>query len=429
MNRFLKISISAFLVVNILSSVRGLFQIHYLSKILTVLFIAVIGYEFFKGRVKPEPKQLRFLLLLLLFPAWALITSFWSIRPDITALASINYLVMVLVFFGLGFLWMKYNSNENFLILFLPANIVVLAIALFSIITNIPADSWSGGHGRGLMSFWGWQNSLAMAALFTLPGVFSLVNSEQTLRQAQGDKANRDQQSHWWSLGHSLFNDKRQLLFFLLLSLNFFLIMLTYSRAAMLAVFVGVVCYLVLNKNYKILASGFLLIAIITLLAVTVKPINTNVYKVLAKHDMPIFTTREILWGPSLEAAKNNFLFGTGYTMTDQTVKGITSRLEVTTGLYAREKGNSYLALIEETGIVGFTFFMIPIFYLFIYLCKGRNSNIILLNCLIVALLFHALFEAWFYGSGTFFRFFLLLVIFSFIKLISINKIKNVSSA
>lgn len=408
--------------VNILSSVRGLFEIHIISKILTVLFIVIIAYEFFKGRVKPEPKHLLFLALLLLFPLWALITSFWSIRPDITALASINYLVMVVVFFGLGYLWMKYNSNENFLSLFLPANNIVLGIALFSIVTGLPADAWSGGHGRGLMSFWGWQNSLAMAVLFTLPGVFSLSAE----RKAQSDKrravsaegiGQRKEISHWWSLGHSIVEDKKGFLFFLLLTFNFILITLTYSRAAMLAVFIGGVCYLVLNKNYKTLASGLSLLAIFALLAITVKPINTTVYKLLAKHDMPIFATRQILWEPSWEAAKNNFLVGTGYTMTDQTVaphSGTGSGIDLKTGLLNREKGNSYLALIEETGIIGLTFFIIPILYLLPYLYKRNDAYTKLLICLIAALLFQALFEAWFYGSGTFFRLFLLLVVFSY---------------
>lgn len=397
MGRLLKLLISAFLLVNILSSVRGLSQIHILSKILTVLFIALIAFEFYKGRIKLEKKYLQFLILLLLFPVWALITSLWSIRPDISALASVNYIVMVIVFFGLGYLWKTYKSNENFLALFLPANLMVLTLAFISIITGIPEDSWSGGHGRGLMSFFGHQNSLAMAVLLTMPGLFSLVIGEQRSVNSKGHI--------------------KMYFFWLLITANCLLITLTYSRAAMMALFVGAVIYLFLNKKFKVLKLGFAVIAVFTLLAVTVKPLNTTVYKLLAKHDMSVFATRQILWGPSWEAAKNNFVSGAGYTMTDQSVKilpGTGSGFNKTTGLFYREKGNSYLALIEETGIIGLIFFVIPIIYLLMQFNKSNNANTKIFLSLIIAFLFQALFEEWFYGSGWGFRLFLLFIIFSY---------------
>jgi len=47
------------------------------------------------------------------------------------------------------------------------------AALLISIITNIPTDTWTGGHGKGFIGFFGHQNLLASVLLFTLPAVFS----------------------------------------------------------------------------------------------------------------------------------------------------------------------------------------------------------------------------------------------------------------
>ena len=74
-------------------------------------------------------------------------------------------------------------------------------------------------------------------------------------------------------------------------------------------------------------------------------------------------------------------------------------------GRYIREKGNSILALIEETGLIGLIFFLLPLFYITLKIFKSPESQITdhrsLITAALAAMLVHAQFEAWWVGVGS----------------------------
>ena len=122
---------------------------------------------------------------------WFLLTALWSSYPEISATRALYFILLSTGCISAGFLWIRYSGN-GVLDFLLPANIFVALLCLFSLITNIPSDSWTGGHGKGFMGFFGHQNALASIILVTVPSVFSkllrIVNSNQSL-------LNRDQKS------------------------------------------------------------------------------------------------------------------------------------------------------------------------------------------------------------------------------------------
>ena len=104
--------------------------------------------------------------------------SFLVALSPILFLKGMNFIFVVTGIFSALLLWIKY-VNGNFFSLFLPANLLVVATSIFSLVTGIPTDAWDIGHGLSFAGFFAHQNSMAMAIMFTLPGVFGLVTNKK----------------------------------------------------------------------------------------------------------------------------------------------------------------------------------------------------------------------------------------------------------
>ena len=122
---------------------------------------------------------------------------------------------------------------------------------------------------------------------------------------------------------------------------------------------------------------------------------------------------RTVLWEPSLEAAKLGSIFGLGYGVSAPDIKTpITTGSHYEDGRYIREKGNSVLAMIEETGLIGLFLFLLPVFWVtrkfiiynlqFTIKEKPKNNyTLYIIHCTLFAMLIHAQFEAWWVGVGS----------------------------
>lgn len=273
---------------------------HYVTIALVPFLAGLIAYAFFILKFRMSKDELKFYLLFLLAPVWALLTTVWSMFPKLSAMYGIHFLTMIVILYPLALLY-NHFIKENFLNVFLPANIFVVAAGLLSLITGFPADAWDIGHRLSFAAIFTHQNVLASALMFTLPGVFALKGNTQdkveieAKIETEGEKKNK---SHLWPLGYSLLKDKRQFLFFLLLALNLFFVILTYSRATMLAIGLGFLVYLILTKSYKTLLAGFSIVIFSGLLCLTNQSFGHSVDQLLSKHGGPILGARTILWHP-----------------------------------------------------------------------------------------------------------------------------------
>ena len=116
-------------------------------------------------------KQLKvYIILVLLFALWALATTIWSYDPIVTFPRAFYFAYVAVGAAIAGYLWYAYFS-KSFLSFLLPANIIIVVISLVSLITNQPADAWTGGCGIGFMGFAPHQNTLGMMILLTIPAV------------------------------------------------------------------------------------------------------------------------------------------------------------------------------------------------------------------------------------------------------------------
>ena len=190
------------------------------------------------------------------------------------------------------------------------------------------------------------------------------------------------------------------------MTFDFLLLLLTYSRAAILSLFVGIIVYLILIKAKKIIISIIVLTAGILILYLTIQPFNNLFNNLLNKDGGYILGRRMILWEPSLDAAKLGGSFGLGYGVSAPEIKTpVLTGSHYEDGRYIREKGNSVLAMIEETGLVGLLLFLMPIFYIVINIFKFPNILITdhrsLITASLAAMLVPSQFEAWWVGVGS----------------------------
>ena len=210
--------------------------------------------------------------------------------------------------------------------------------------------------------------------------------------------------------------------------MNLFLIAITYSRSVILSLFTGLIFYLIITKAYKFLIGISGVFALAVFLFISITPVNQTLYKVLSKHGWDILATRTILWEPSYEAAKLGGVTGIGYGMS---APGIyvdgKEDLSKSQENYYREKGNSALAITEETGFIGIVIVFSLFFVWFKKTFKDRqNISDLILLALTFGFIIQSNFEGWIGGGSPILQLFIPLIIYAvLIKSIIINPLDS----
>lgn len=171
----------------------------------------------------------------------------------------------------------------------------------------------------------------------------------------------------------------------------------------MLSLLLSVVFYFVFTKKLK--ALGYFLVIVVSIFSFiwfipSVKQYATD----LLKKDFPgVLSSREEIWEKSFIAAKSGYISGLGYGISHPEIflplEPLTGS-HYMNGRFIREKGNSILAVVEETGLLGLIFFLMPLIYIvFLYKNNYKYSAIILSS--VIAFFIHSQFEAWWVGVGS----------------------------
>lgn len=378
--------LSALAVIAVISRAFEHFSFLYYALIPLLVLIAATGLN--KFGIGKQP--FRLLILIFLFPAWAIITSLWSYHPGLSFERGVYLLVIAVGTFYAGYLYTSVNKKSpiNY---FLPANVLMIALSVISLISGFPAEAWIGGNERGFMGFSVHQNTLASLLLLTLPAIIWNITT--------ADKS---------------FNLKKfffyRLFLWALLFLNILVMVLTHSRTSLLSLCIMVLIFILIYSEKKLMAAFILLSVLIFIAAgaLLIKPVTTAAEDFLHKGYADMLGNRMILWLPSADAAKEGGLTGLGYGVSHPEISSEGAGSHYQGERYVREKGNSVLALIEETGAAGLILFLLPFAYIFFNLIKlikhGRHPDLLAASILIASLaafILHAQFEAWWVGPGS----------------------------
>jgi len=379
--------------------------LYYLTPVLLVLFI-VVGYD----KIFQKKRHKTLTIMLLAFGLWAMITALWSDHP-LYSLGRAGYFVL-LVFGSVSAITFWSNTKEfknNPFSFLLFANIFLIVVSLLSLFFDWPEDAWTGGNKHGFMGIFQVQLSLGSAMLVTLLApLYNLLKLKW-----QNVNVNIEEKKNY--------NFKQITINVLLLALSILVMILSHSRAALLSLFIlgGMTLFILFNNKQKLYFVGFLIL--IPLIITSNSFLKTNIEKYLLKGSEHITANRDILWSPTWEAAKFGGIAGIGYGISDSE---IITQYQITdhNGILRREKGSSFLALIEEVGIIGLILFLIPSVFVFKNYLLSKNKILALtINIsMLVALVVHAQFESWMVGLSEFNL--LIFLMFLFLTNILISK-------
>jgi len=366
------------------------------------------------------------LYLVLLFPVWSVLTSIWSLHPHITLLRSFYLLFLIIGTYFASLFWNK--ISDTYFGCLIPLNIIVLIASIISLLFDIPQNAWTGGNSKGFMGFVSHQNTLGAIVLFTSPSIF-----EQILKYYFNYKSKKN-----------IYNKYLLIFYSFILAANLYLLIITHSRASILSFFIMcIILALLINYKYFFITAAMIIISLISL-SVFNPGFKNSAESWMAKGSGSILGSRLTYWESSFEAAISGGFTGLGYGISNPAIKNDAAGNHYDNGIFVREKLNSFLALIEETGIIGLILFLLPCIFLFYYFLSERkikgnkkgtnhhlNKNIIQQHIIsnniynlpfafLIALIVNAQFEAWFVGVGSF-----QFLIYIFLLFISFEKMKN----
>jgi O-antigen ligase len=169
-------------------------------------------------------------------------------------------------------------------------------------------------------------------------------------------------------------NTRKRIFWMTLLSVNFFFLLAAVSRGAILvALCTALGLFLCLGTTRRthilVLFFGVILGSFLLVPGQFEQFQNKYLHKLAATEEQGVLHTREMVWKESYEQAKKGGWLGGGYGVTigDTDFKG-----GFTTIGYGREKGNTQLAIIEETGLIGLAIYLAALIALFTKL--GRTA-------------------------------------------------------
>lgn len=195
----------------------------------------------------------------------------------------------------------------------------------------------------------------------------------------------------------------RKLLLGGLVCLTFICLVSTYSRSSLGAFLIILLFAFRGMKLGKRLVSLFTVAVLLVLLLVVNASFYQRVYgRFVLKRSDSLLDSRRYQLGTSWVAATKGGVWGLGFGVSESQSKYWTfgSFSEA-----SREKGSSQMAVLEESGIAGFAFYMLFLCSAGMVLSTGnRNPNYHFLGSVsfgfFLAALFHSMFEAWFLSTG-----------------------------
>jgi O-antigen ligase len=330
-----------------------------------------------------QPFRSGFGALTLIHGVWSLVTVIWSEVPMLSAMKAVAFIMVTLTCLAAGHNWARQHSLARVLDFLAPLTFVALLAGILGRFSANAVDvSGTTVMYQGLVygsNMFG--SMLAMCAPFLV-----------------------------WKTWLYWRYQKRRMLWLLLSAVAFYYLLAASSRAAILIVLVtllGLFLVLSLTKRLQIviLAAGLLANVFMVAPGQFEQLQQQYLYK-QATRDQGVFFTREAVWNTSYEQAIKGGWFGGGYGITIGGSKSFKGGL--TAAGYGREKGNSQLAIVEETGLIGFMLYLMSIVALFARLWGGirvalRGPEKVLLAIVTGALtgmIVGSLFEAWWVAPG-----------------------------
>jgi len=259
---------------------------------------------------------------------WGLLTYFWSLQPLLTIMKAAAFVLVVMALTSAGYLWFRVNGIRSALAFLFP---LMLAALLAGVLGRTDESSYAAGPGMDLYRGMTGNSNMFGSLMFMISPLII------------------------WNLHCSLRRPFARWIWGAILTLVFVMLLLSVSRSSITGFLVMLGAYglaLSLARRASILLFGAL--AIVTGLVMwpgTLQGIESRfVRKNLKVQNSAVAYSRLEPWAVSWEMAKQGGWWGAGYGVS---IGAGSFGGGLTSVGYGREKGNTQLAIVEETGIVG----------------------------------------------------------------------------
>jgi O-antigen ligase len=321
--------------------------------------------------------------LLVISMLWGLLTSFWSLQPLLTVMKASAFVLVVVALVSAGYRWIQFNGMRPALSFLIP---LTLAALMAGVLGRTDESTLNASRGldlyRGLTS-----NSNMFGSLMFMVSPLLL-----------------------WQFHLSRGRARARMLWGSMLALVFSMLLLSVSRsnilAAMLLVTVYVLALPVTRRTSVLLFGGLAISTAFLMWPGTLDHLESRyVRKNLQVQKASVLNSRQGPWEISMKMAKQGGWFGAGYGVS---IDGGSFRGGLTAVGYGREKGNTQLAIMEETGIVGLALHALIVLTLFGRMWRAfrESANLdarVLMGIVIGAIfgkLLSGVFEAWWVAPG-----------------------------
>lgn len=340
------------------------------------LFVLCLFFPLNKNFLYYIPSLL--IAILTIYLGWCILTSIWSEASFLSFFKSVMFMLMIFTMLSSGSFWILKFGYERCLTWLFP---IVIMILISGTLGGKATDQVGNVFLYGGLS--GNANSFGFLA--------AIATSFLILKCYQANK--KTWPFFMW-------------LFFLIMDVHY--LMISYARSS-IAIFLCILYFFLLSlpigKKVFITIFLFFIVAMAVLLmplSFLEQSISNHIVKGGSNNNM--LSSRTTVWQKSYQNAVKGGVIGVGFAAT---VGDKNESYTVNSSGYGREKGNSQLAIVEETGLMGLVLQCMVLIVFFIYalpfyhrLKGSKKVTMGLLLGLIFGLLAESLSEAWWDSLG-----------------------------
>lgn len=348
-----------------------------------LVLLAVFFHLALKGKLL-LPLRTRYGVMALVHAFWTICTVLWSEQPLLSGMKGIALAMMSLTALAAGYYWGRYNEVSKALDYLMPLAVAAIMAGLLGRFSATAIDragevTLYSGLVNGSNMF---GSMLAMCSPYLI-----------------------------WKLHQNWPRQRGRLWWMLISGIALFYLLAASSRSALLMVMftmTGLFMTISMTKRVQLIVISFTVLTNAFLLSPgALERVEQQwIYKSVDT-SVGVLNSRRTVWDYSLYQSLKGGWFGGGYGVT------IGDTSQFTVGLtavgYGREKGNSQLAIIEETGFVGGMIYLILLGTLFRRLFtvlmrwspSPQKTLLAIITGALLGMVIHSAFEAWWVAPGS----------------------------
>lgn len=312
---------------------------------------------------------------LITYSSWCVATALWSEQPGLSILKSGLMFLVAMIGVRAGYLWQAQHDSTSTLAFLFPCLVLSLMSSLGGGESTSSLNALVGStHGSNFLG-----TSVAIAVPLSL-----------------------------WSFERAV--GRARLIWAGVLVFQVIVLYQSISRGAYLISLSAITGWVISRSVGRSIGVALAIVWVsVLLLIASPQTVDALIQRNFSKTTLAsgsVLDSRQKNWDESYDAAVVGAWAGVGYGVSTGMVPA--GGLSLRMGGYGREKGNSQLAIVEETGVVGLVFYLLlllsllqPILRAFMSTTGPQKTMLGLVSGALVGMVLQSIVESWWVGPGS----------------------------